>query len=470
MKRIYLDRFGVPVALAIIMATVWMVNAAPMRPRPTPSPSPSPTPTPVPTATPVQISGPVTVGVHGNEPLVATAPDGTIYISALQHLYRSSDTGATWTELAGPIYASTLNLNSDSSISVDPNNRLYFTFDYPYAGTTAVCTSDDHGDTFNCNPAVVPGGTDRMWILASTPTSAFEVTNQGLYETAFLESTDGGANWSAHSLGAGLLEPQTGPLLQVPGSSDVLQITKIYGTLPQETPELKLYVYHPDTTGSIIADVRTTGLQLPTALPSAAIGQDNQLWVASEEANPAGGRQIVLAHSANSGITWLKMPPLPTTTTGTATFSWVAAGAPGHVGVLYYYTPMNGDPGSLTTASWSATWAESFDANSSMPHWDVHTIEPDIRDGEICIAQGCNGTSRFAGDFISATIDANDVAHLTWMNEAIDPTTNLATGTPAIRYAQVKKLPASPPPTPTPTATPKPTATPRPTATPGRGR
>ena len=385
------------------------------------------------------VFGPVEVGIHGNEPLVAAGPDGTLYISALQHLYRSSNNGSTWTELPGPIYASTLNLNSDSSISVDPHNRLYFTFDYPYAGTTAVCTSDDHGNTWNCNPAVVPGGTDRMWILAPTATSAFEVTNQGLYETAFLQSMDGGATWLPKSLGAGLLEPQTGPLLQLSGSNDVLQIAKIYGTLPQETPELKLYVYHPATTGSLISDVRSTGLPLPLALPSAAIGRDGQLWVASEELNSAGGKQVVLAHSTNAGATWAKLAPVPTTTKGTAIFSWVAAGNAGHVGVLYYYTTQNGDPGTLTNAVWSAVWAESFNANTSMPTWTVKTIQQNIHLGPICVAADCSGTDRFAGDFITALIDAKDVAHLTWVRQTPDPVTGQATGTPTIEYARVSR-------------------------------
>ncbi len=135
------------------------------------------------------VISPVTVGTLGNEPIVLRAPDGTLYISALQHFYRSTDGGATWSNLVGPPEASQLNLNSDSSISVDPNNRVYFTFDYPYAGTTAVCTSDDKGDTWTCNPAVVPGGTDRMWVLSPTATAAYEVTNEGLYETGFLMST-----------------------------------------------------------------------------------------------------------------------------------------------------------------------------------------------------------------------------------------------------------------------------------------
>jgi len=392
---------------------------------------PTPTPTPAPTA--------VTVGVDGNEPLLAEAPDGTLYISALQHIYSSTDSGATWKELLGPIYASSINLNSDSSISVDPGNRLYFTFDYPYAGTTAVCTSDDRGTTWNCNPAVVPGGTDRMWTLAPTMTDDYETTNEGLYETAFLHSTDRGSTWAPTSIGAGLLEPQTGPLLQIPGSSNVLQITKIFGTLPQETPELKVYVYSPNSTGSIIAAVRSTGLPLPVALPSAALGKDGQLWVASEEPNPAGGVEVVLAHSANQGVTWSKLPPLPGTTTGTATFTWVAAGSSGHVGVIYYYTPDNGtDTSSMSTSTWAAMWAETFNADGPTPTWSVRVVQPNVHTGAICAASGCSGDNRFAGDFINAIIDTNDVAHLTWMIE------DMATQATTIRYERIK---SSPPPT-----------------------
>src|SRR3954471_6097798 len=129
---------------------------------------------------PVAIAAPVTVGAKGNEPLLAAAPDGTLYISALQHIYRSTDSGATWQQLPGPLFAGQVNLNSDSSLAMDPGGRLYMTFDWPYAGSTAVCTSDDHGDNWTCNPVVVPGGTDRMWITAPSNSGAFEVTNEGL--------------------------------------------------------------------------------------------------------------------------------------------------------------------------------------------------------------------------------------------------------------------------------------------------
>ncbi len=403
---------------------------------------------------------PVTVGSKGNEPLIAISPDGTLYISALQHLYRSTNGGASWKELAGPPEASQLNLNSDSSLSIDPGNRVYFTFDYPYAGTTAVCTSDDHGDSWSCNPAVVPGGTDRMWVLAPSMTAAYEVTNEGLYETAFLKSTDRGQTWTPRALGSGLLEPQTGPLLQKRCSSFVLQPIKIYGNGPADE-EVKIYVYDPDATGSVISDIRGTGLKLPTALPSASLGKDGTLWVVSEEANPAGGRQVVVARSADEGAHWKKLPPLPATTTGTATFSWVAAAEPGHVGVLYYYTTENGDPGALGKAVWSAQWAESFDADSSAPSWMVTTVEEKIHSGPICVAADCTGTNRFAGDFITAAFDAAGAAHLTWMRQ------DDAAGATSIRYARIQSLTTPsgyvPPPCgtiETPTPTPDPNATP----------
>ena len=413
-------------------------------------------------------AAPVTVGIHGNEPIVAVAPDSTLYISALQHIYRSTDNGASWKELPGPIYASTLNLNSDSSISVDPGNRLYFTFDYPYAGSTAVCTSDDRGDTWACNPAVVPGGTDRMWTLAPSTTAAYEVTNEGLYETTFLMSSDRGTTWVPRAVGSGLLEPQTGPLLQKQCSKYVLQITKVYGNSSAEE-ELKVYVYDPTSTGALISDVRGTGLKLPTALPSAALGQEGVLYTVSEEANASGGRQVVTARSPDEGKTWTKLPPLPATTTGTATFTAVAAGEPGHVGVLYYYTADNGDPATLTNSTWSAVWAETRNSDAAAPSWTFTTLEENIHQGPICVAADCTGTNRFSGDFISAIIDSSGAAHATWVRQ------DDAAGATSIRYQRIQSGPAStytPPtcngttPTPSPSATATPTPSPSPSPSP----
>src|SRR4051794_3873419 len=79
-----------------------------------------------------------TVGTVGNEPLTAVAPDGPVYVAALQYLYRSTDKGAHWKALPLPVNSGVTEYKSDSSIAVDPGGRLYYTFDYPYAGITAV--------------------------------------------------------------------------------------------------------------------------------------------------------------------------------------------------------------------------------------------------------------------------------------------------------------------------------------------
>jgi hypothetical protein len=138
-------------------------------------------------------------------------------------------------------------------------------------------------------------------------------------------------------------------------------------------------------------------------------------------------------------VTWSKLAPIPGTTSGTAIFTWVAAGGPHHVGVIYYYTPDNGDPGTLTNSTWSVMWAESFNADAAVPTWTVTSVENNIHTGAICVAADCTGDNRFAGDFINALIDTNDVAHLTWMIE------DMSTQDTTIRYERIKSSPPAPP-------------------------
>jgi hypothetical protein len=142
--------------------------------------------------------------------------------------------------------------------------------------------------------------------------------------------------------------------------------------------------------------------------------------------------QVVLARSTNAGVTWSKLAAIPGTTSGAAIFSWVAAGGPHHVGVIYYYTRDSGDPGTLTNSTWSVMWAESFNADSTVPTWAVKTVESAIHTGAICISASCSGSNRFAGDFISSIIDSNDVDHLTWMKQ------NGSTGATSIRYERIQ--------------------------------
>src|SRR3982750_3197145 len=72
-----------------------------------------------------------TVGTVGNEPLTAVAPDGTVYVSALQYIYRSTAHGKHWKAVPLPINSGVTEYKTDSSIAVGPGGRLYYAFDYP---------------------------------------------------------------------------------------------------------------------------------------------------------------------------------------------------------------------------------------------------------------------------------------------------------------------------------------------------
>jgi len=82
-------------------------------------------------------------------------------------------------------------------------------------------------------------------------------------------------------------------------------------------------------------------------------------------------------------------------------------------------------------------WAESFNADRPTPTWTVTLVEPNIHTGAICVAASCSGDNCFAGDFITSLIDANDVAHLTWMRE------DMSTQATTIRYERIQATPLS---------------------------
>jgi hypothetical protein len=390
-----------------------------------------------------RIGAPVTVGKQGNEPNMLVAPDGTLYISALQYLYVSRDNGATWKESPGSIYSTNYNqgglqVASDSSISIDPKGRLYFTFDYPYAGTTAVCTSDDRAKTFSCDPAAVPGGTDRMWVVSPNTKNAYLVTNEGLYQTLLFKSTDRGATWMLNQTTSKGANSNTGDLIESPKSHLIYQpftdnATNQTATNNYDSGPLGFHIFDPS--GMVASSEVTTPLSAGAALPSAGFTSDGTLYLVSDmtshrdEAGKPRGVDVVVARSNDGGKRWSKFPPIPGTTTGTSTFTAIATGVPGHVGVLYYETPAGADANSVPAqAMWDVKWAESFNANSAHPTWRVQTVETNVHRGPMCSTAGCTGDARFAGDFVAAAFDSKGQPHLTWVSEPIG-------SGPVVRYA-----------------------------------
>ncbi|GAC1611133.1 MAG: hypothetical protein NVS3B26_22000 [Mycobacteriales bacterium] len=371
------------------------------------------------------LSPAVTVGVKGNEPLVRVAPDGTLYVAALQHLYVSRTHGRSWSESPGSLYTTTLQRATDSSIQIDSRNRLYMAFDYPYAGTTAVCTSDDHAESLQCNPAVIPGGTDRMWVALKDSITSYLVTNEGLVQTVFAESHDRGGTYTptqtaATTLndtgdGALLVSPRTGAI----GQDVIDNATNATATTNFESGPQLLRVFDPSGGGAQTV-AHPVPLEAGGALPGSAYGRDGTLWVTSERATRVGGKithvGVQVARSSDDGRTWKVLPEVPGTTTGTSTFVALGAGRAGHVGLIFYRTAAAGDPGSVpATSKWDAVYAESTDALSAAPHWTLTTVDRHVHTGVICATAGCIGSGRFAGDFLDTTFDGSDRPAVVWM-------------------------------------------------------
>ena len=408
---------------------------------------------------PSGLTAPVTVGALGNEPLVRAAPDGTLYISALQHLYVSTDHGATWQASPGTVYSGQLNVASDSSIQVDEKGRLYYTFDYPYAGNTAVCTSTDKAQTFSCNPAVLPGGTDRMWVAVKDSTTSYVVTNEGLYQTVFGESTDSGATYLPKQTAGTLIDPTDGPLLVSPRTGKVVQpiidnASNQSATTNFESGTALLRVYDPAATAPVAMETHPIPLTAGGALPGAAYGKDGTLYVTSEKAVRQGttiSKVVVqVARSTDDGATWTLLPPVPLS--GTSTFVALGAGKAGHVGVVFYHSTTASDPGAApATTVWDAVYAESTNATSAAPTWTVTTVEKDVHRSVICATAGCMGSGRFAGDFLDTSFDSNDVPLITYQRDR--PKTEVRFVT---RKAVAPVVTPAKPPVKAPTTTPPP--------------
>jgi MYXO-CTERM domain-containing protein len=352
-------------------------------------------------------------------------------------LYVSTNGGAKWSLTPGTLYNNPptgggVNLNTDSSIDTDPGGRLYFTFDWPYAGTTAVCVSDNKAQSFSCNPATIPGGTDRMWLVSPSNTGSYLVTNIGLYQTIFAKSGDRGGTWAVTQTTTAALNPDTGPLIKSPLSHLIYQpyasnATNLTATNNLNSGPLGFHVFDPSSSTPLSNELLTP-LPAPNALPSAGFTNDGTLYLASEQPRYDAqqnllGYQLVVARSGNQGATWTVLPPLPNTGNGTQTFSAIATAAPGHVGLLFYKSATGGDPTVATGATWDAVWAESIDADTASPHWSMQTVDANVHTGPICSTAGCSGDNRYSGDFISATFDANDTPYLTWVKD-LDQTGN----------------------------------------------
>lgn len=395
-------------------------------------------------AAPAELS-PVTVGNDGNEPLVRVSPDGrTVYVTALQFVYVSRDDGRTFSPFRDLVVNGPATSNADSSIDVTPSGTVHLALNYPFAGTVAACVSTDEARSFSCNPAVVPGVNDRQWVVSDQAGGTYLTSNVGLYHTVLFRSTDGLMFTPAKTVEVEIA-PSTGAPVVLPNGG-LLQPFIDDGSTGYRAEDngvelsgpLSVQDWQPAAAG-LTPVKRRTPLVAGTGIPSLAATSDGVTYLVSEgvssseepeaggKARRATGKSVVVGRTPDRGKTWQILPPLPGTGTGTAAMSAIAAGAPGHLGVLYYRNSRGSSAG-MAAGSWDVLWAETWNATAARPRWRTTTVESGVHHGPICSHADCLNRGRFAGDFISAHIDGTGRAHLVYMRD-------VAGSRPEIRYA-----------------------------------
>src|SRR4051794_36459953 len=162
--------------------------------------------------TPVVVSGD-----DASEPGIDVAPDGTLYVNAPvgvlssipgspSNVYRSSDSGTTWTKLPASLKAN-LPGGGDSDIAIAPDGTLSETD--LWLGSSTVSTSSDKGQTWTANPVQGTLGQDRQWVTATSGGRVYHVVHQlptGLWVS---RSVDSGLTYPQQVLAATVVD-QTG--------------------------------------------------------------------------------------------------------------------------------------------------------------------------------------------------------------------------------------------------------------------
>lgn len=362
----------------------------------------------------------VKVGEFGNEPVIRVAPDGTIFVMALQYLYVSRDNGATFepVDYRGPVpvYA------SDPALAMSPTGRAYAVFSWPYAGHTAVCGSSDRGESWECSYFVVPGATDRFWALAPTENDVYVITGQALATPTFAVSHDQGKTWAITHVN---LESsvQGADLAWDPISQTIVEAAR-----SDTGPGWGVREFSP--AGEFLG---FTPMDVESSDPTLAVDAAGTWWATAcaEDKDPCAP---AVAKSTDRGATWT-VTEIPIEGE-TFLLHFVAAGPANRVATGWYET--SAATADDAGAEWRFTVARTVDGAS----WNATTLSAEpVHKGSMCSSISCLGEGRFAGDFIGLAVDFAGGVHSAWVVQTGEkdlPSTQVQPSGPwtEVRYAR----------------------------------
>ncbi|HJQ93535.1 MAG TPA: hypothetical protein VJ874_04535, partial [Candidatus Thermoplasmatota archaeon] len=369
------------------------------------------------------------VAVYSNdyvsEPMVAVDSQGTIYYapnSNGQGPFRSTDGGLSFQEI--PPDATLPTQRSDASVSIAPDDSLWYSRSSLDLGSTMGCTSLTRGDSWTCSDIGIPGFTDRMWIVGLDAATGYLQAvaphlNPGAQApvppTVFYYSN----LWSKTTTGSVAYVPFATVADQPFPAGNMVYDAKLDAVFQIESRFESLWLSRIDTATGIVS-WRDTHLAPTMALPWLA-ATNGTLWTTANPVSSDGSTGVVLGRSTDGGATW-KAFAVPTTAKS-ATFSYVAAAPDGRVGLVFYGSPAAGNPAS-NEGPWDLYVLETANAFADAPRWRETILAP-VHVGGICISFGCESAAgdphaRFSLDLIGIAIDGNGDLHVAYVQDLQD--------------------------------------------------
>ncbi|HJQ24729.1 MAG TPA: sialidase family protein [Blastocatellia bacterium] len=375
------------------------------------------------------------------EPMIRVDKQDNVFISSpfglsttVSLLWRSSDGGRSFMPMGTPIIrdSATAPGGGDTDQDVDDNNWFYFV-DLSGACITAA-VSTDGGNTFPpertnsivCVSDENPGAAadDRQWVAAIGNGVAY-VTWRNLTGSNFwlFKTTDGGLTWDKGRLvgtvsGGGPLRVDK-QVRRVTVNGVEKDAVILYQLFDRGT-NLRVFRIMDFLDGSPMKvddlSIVNPGVSVTNVIPTLAVDRAGNLYASWSQT----ASSIWMASSTDRGQTW--SPPRrvsPPTLTGTNIMSWIVAGDPGRVDVVWYRSPVAGNPVDNNSV-WDVYMAQSINVLDASPTFTTVKVSQNIiHRGQICL-DGLNCDlavpmqDRSFLEFPSVAIDSKGAAVITY--------------------------------------------------------
>ena len=360
-------------------------------------------------------SGEPIIKVDKKDRIFVTTPFGLS--TTISMLWRSDDGGRSYLPLGPPALrdAVTGPGGGDSDVDFDDQDRVYF-IDL-WAGCVTVAVSEDGGNTFptdrtsyvSCISGETQGAIDdRQWIAAYGDGRAYMTWRRftGLSPLPFymFRTRDAGRTWDEGRVLGNVT--QSGPLkvdktkrrVTVAGQErDAILAYQIYFN----GNDIRMFRITDLDDGSdpIVEDFRIyNGGSEDTSnvFPIITVDKAGNLYAAwsQTQSTPGTTQTIFMATSTDKGQTW-SQPKRVSTFTGSNIMPWIVAGDPGRAAIVWYRSPVAGNPNSATS-EWMIYMAQTLNAFDATPGFQTVPVSHNIvKRGEICTdGTLCDATGR----------------------------------------------------------------------------